>query len=241
MIWRKSLALEINVRSEVDRLPDRPAQSDSHDAAENAHGSSFRKEKFLDVTVAGANRLHDADFAAALKDRHYQGIYNSDEGDSQSQTAEDSEKHIEHLEKLLDTAAGIENRERIKPHLLDSVFYLLHLTGIFHMHAYRGINRLIAGMRNFTQVGRLHHVQILGQSKRQEYSSARRPPHAFRVQVGNSDNRKFLLSRNDRVGSAGQGFGSKTRSTRRRCCRGSALFLPLRIPHDQFFAQKRSG
>src|ERR1700693_6343209 len=145
MLRWKGLTLEIHVRSYVDDLPDRPTESDSHDAAENAHRARFREKKFLDVTVAGSDGFHDANFTAALEDGHHQRVYDPDKGDRQGKAAEDSEKYVQHFEELLDAAAGIKDRESIEAHFLDGIFHLLHLARIFHPHAHRGIEGLISG------------------------------------------------------------------------------------------------
>src|SRR5271157_991372 len=136
MLRRKRLALEVNVRSQVDSLADRPAQGDSDDAAENAHSPGLGKKEPLHVAVAGSNRLHDSDLAAALENSHHQRVHNSDESDSQRKAAEDSEKHIQHLEELLYAPAGVEDRKGIEAHFLDRFFDGLNLAGAFHSHAH---------------------------------------------------------------------------------------------------------
>jgi len=108
MLRWKRLALEINVGSKVDDLPDRPTESDPDDASENAHGACLREEKSLHVTIAGADRFHNANLAAAFEDRHHQGIYDPDESHSQGKAAEDSQKNIQHLEEMC-----IRDRRRI--------------------------------------------------------------------------------------------------------------------------------
>src|SRR5260370_42487532 len=110
MLGGKRLALKINIRAQVDNLPDRPAESYSNNAAEDAHSACFGKEQLLHVAVAGANGFHDSNLAAAFENCHHQRIHDSDEGDSQGETAEDSEKHVQHFEELLDAFAVIENR-----------------------------------------------------------------------------------------------------------------------------------
>ena len=60
--------------------------------------------------------------------------------------------------RLPKIAGRVEDRERGEAHFLDGVLDYLHLRGILHPHAERGINRLVArGTRNFAQVGGLHH------------------------------------------------------------------------------------
>src|SRR5712691_3772980 len=163
MFWWKRLTLQINIRSQIDDLTNRPSQRDSDDAAQNAHRARLREEQFLHIPVAGSNGLHNADFAAALEDGHHQRVYDSDESDSQSEAAEDSQKHVQHFEKLLDAAAGIEDRKGIESHLFDGIFHGLNLAGVLHSHTHRRINRLaVGGARNLSQVGRLHYVQALG-------------------------------------------------------------------------------
>lgn len=124
MFGRQRLALEINVGSEADDLPDRPAKRDSNDAAQDAHGPGFGEEKLFHVTVAGADRLHDPYFAPALKNGHHQRVYDSDGGDGQRQAAEDSEECVQHRKELRQTAAGVENRERGK-----AIFLMASSTG----------------------------------------------------------------------------------------------------------------
>src|SRR5450631_300246 len=109
MFRRKRLALEVNVGSQIDHLANRPAQRDSHDTAQNSHGSSFGEEKFLHVSVAGANGLHDADLAAAFQDCHHQRVHNSDRCNGKGKAAEDSEEQVEHREELAQTSGCVEN------------------------------------------------------------------------------------------------------------------------------------
>src|SRR5580698_5116351 len=145
MFRRKRLAPEINIRSQVDDLPDGPAQSNPDNAAENPHGACFREEKSLYVGIAGPDSFHNANFAAALEDSHDQRVYNPDESDGQREAAEDSEKDVQHFKELLYAAAGINDRKGVEAHFLDGVFHLLHLARIFHSYIHRGIDRLIAG------------------------------------------------------------------------------------------------
>src|SRR5579862_4524098 len=63
MLRRKGLAAEINIGPEINELADDPSKDNTNDAPEDAHGSGFSEEKGFDVTVAGADGFHDADFA----------------------------------------------------------------------------------------------------------------------------------------------------------------------------------
>src|SRR6266481_6880083 len=123
MFWRERLMLEINVRSQINDLADCPTQCNSDNPAEDTHCACLGKEQFLHIPVARSNGLHDADFAAALEDSHHQRVYDSDESNSQSEAAKNSEKYVQHLEKLLDAAAGVKDRKGIEPHLLDGIFH----------------------------------------------------------------------------------------------------------------------
>src|SRR5216684_4154643 len=132
MLGWKRLALKINIRTQVDNLPDSPAKSHANNAAENAHSAGLGKEQFLHIAVAGADGFHDSNLAAAFENCHHQRIHNSDEGDSQGQAAEDAEKHVQHFEELLDAFAGIEDRKRVEAHFLHGVLYRLYVAGILH-------------------------------------------------------------------------------------------------------------
>src|SRR5258708_32776367 len=144
MLGWKRLALKINVRAQVDNLPYSPAETHPNNTAENAHRACRGKEQFLRIAVAGANGFHDSNLAPALENCHHQRIHDSDEGDSQGEAAEDSEKHVQHFEELLDAFAGIENRERVKAHLIHGVFNRLNMAGIFHAPIHRTINRPVS-------------------------------------------------------------------------------------------------
>src|SRR5580658_3042767 len=133
--WER-LALEVNICPQVDHLADSPAQGNSKNTANNAHGASFRKEQSLHVVVAGADGFHDSDLAPALKNCHHKRIHDADESDSQGQTPEDSEKHVQYLEELADAFAGVEDREGIEAHFLDCIFDRLNLSWVFHPHAH---------------------------------------------------------------------------------------------------------
>src|SRR5712672_1942525 len=174
MFWWKRLTLEINVRSQINDLANCPTQCNSDNPAENTHRACLGKEQFLYIPIAGSDGLHDADFAAALEDGHHQRVYDSNESDSQSEAAKNSEKHVQHLEKLLDAAAGVKDREGIESHLLDGIFHGLNLPGVLDSYTHRRIDRLIAGgARNLSQIGGLHHVQALGQFERKKDSCPR--------------------------------------------------------------------
>src|SRR5579863_1014219 len=122
MLWRKRLPFEVDIRTHIDDLTNRPAQRDSHDASQHAHGACLSEEELLYVSIAGADGFHDADFAAAFENRHDQRVDDADGGDHQSETAEDSEESVEHRKELTQAAAGIENREGGESHFLDRVF-----------------------------------------------------------------------------------------------------------------------
>ena len=96
----KDWLLQINIGSQVDDLADGPAQRHADNAAENSHSAGFGEEKLLHISVTGADGFHDADFAAALENRHHQRIHDSDRRDGQRQAAENSEKYVQHAEKL---------------------------------------------------------------------------------------------------------------------------------------------
>ena len=61
-------------------------------AAEQSHDAGFDEEKLLDVAIGGAKRFEDADFAAALEDRHHQRVDDSERGDDQREAAEDAQE-----------------------------------------------------------------------------------------------------------------------------------------------------
>src|SRR5580692_4448694 len=124
MFGRERLTLEIDIGSEIDNLSDRPTESNANDAAKKAHGTRLCEEKFTDVAVAGADGLHDANFASALEDCHHESVHDPNEGDSQRKAAEDSEKHVQHFEELLYAFAGIKDREGVEAHLLNGIFHL---------------------------------------------------------------------------------------------------------------------
>src|SRR6202451_2363612 len=112
MFGRKTLSFHVDIGSQVDDLANRPAEPHADNAAENSHSPGFSEEKFFHVSIAGANRLHDANLAAALKNRHHQSVHNTDGSHDQRQAAENSQECVQHSEDLLQAAAGIENRER---------------------------------------------------------------------------------------------------------------------------------
>ena len=81
MFGRETLALEIDIGSQVDHLTDDPAESDPHNATQNPHGTCLSEEKFLHVAIAGTNGFHDANLAAALKNCHHERVHNADRCD----------------------------------------------------------------------------------------------------------------------------------------------------------------
>src|SRR5580693_21840 len=125
------LAFQINVRAQIDDPADRPAQCNSHEPAEYTHHASFGEEQSFYIAVTGADGFHNSDLAAALENRHHQRIDDSNGGNRQGQAAEDSEKQIEHGEKLPQAAGRVHDRKSIEAHLLDCVFDRLNLGGTF--------------------------------------------------------------------------------------------------------------
>src|SRR5580698_7278972 len=101
MLGWEPLPLEINIRSEIDDLTDRPAQHDSDDAPENSHGASLGEEKFFYVSVTGTDRFHNADFTAPFENGHHQGVDDPDRRDNERQATEYSEERVQNLEYLL--------------------------------------------------------------------------------------------------------------------------------------------
>src|SRR5580765_8198236 len=134
MFGREGLALQVNVRSEVYNLADRPAERDPHHATENSHGAGLGKEELFYISVAGSNRFHNPDLAATFEDRHHQSVHDSDGRHDQGEAPEDSEKRVQHFENLLQAAAGIENRECAETHFFDGILDDLNLRWILHSH-----------------------------------------------------------------------------------------------------------
>src|ERR1700728_731797 len=88
----KIAAGKIDIRSQIDRMADEPADSHAADSAEQSHGARFDEEQAAHVAVCRTQRFEDADLAAALKDRHHKRVDNAQRGDDQCETAENSEE-----------------------------------------------------------------------------------------------------------------------------------------------------
>ena len=115
---------EIDVRPQVDDLANRPAESNSNDAAENPHGSGFGKEKFSYISVAGPDSLHNADFAASFENCHDQRVHDSDGSDRQGKATDQKgpkgnrhhaaqaaeAPHVDHAPHGVHHAAGAEEQ-----------------------------------------------------------------------------------------------------------------------------------
>src|ERR1700730_476123 len=108
--WHR-LTLKINADAEIDDLADGPAQHDSHNPAKDAHRSGLGEEEFSYVRIAGANRLHDADFASTFQNRHDQRIDDSDGSDCQREATENSKECVQDPKDLPQAIACVENRE----------------------------------------------------------------------------------------------------------------------------------
>src|SRR5579864_414659 len=116
---RKMLPLKIHVRSQINDASDGPAQRNAYEPAKYAHHAGLGEEQSFHVAVAGADGLHDSNFAAAFEDCHDERIDDSNRGDGKSQAAEDSEKQVEHGKELPQAARCVHDRKGIEPHLLD--------------------------------------------------------------------------------------------------------------------------
>src|SRR5262245_18387905 len=88
-----------DVGAEIDDSANEPANQHSETAAQQSHGSSFVEEDALDVAIAGADGLHNPNFAAALQDRHNHRTNNAQRCYRQCEAAEDSEKKVKNLKK----------------------------------------------------------------------------------------------------------------------------------------------
>src|SRR4029077_10041066 len=73
LLGREFLAFQIDIGADVDHAADGPAQAHTQGATQQTHHPSFPEEQAPNVEVAGPDGLHNADFAAALKDGHHQG------------------------------------------------------------------------------------------------------------------------------------------------------------------------
>src|SRR5689334_12656363 len=100
--------MQVDVGSESKRAADEPSEQDTENAAEEAHDSSFDKEKLLDVAVGGAEGFQDADFAAALENGHHKCIDDAERGHGERETSEDAEKKIEHGKENAQTLGSVE-------------------------------------------------------------------------------------------------------------------------------------
>src|SRR5579872_4515406 len=90
MFWWNGLALEPDIRAEVDDLADCPAKTDANHTSDNAHGSGLGEEKFLHIAIASTDGFHDSDFPAAFEDCHHKRVDDTDRRYGQGQAAENA-------------------------------------------------------------------------------------------------------------------------------------------------------
>jgi len=68
------LPLQINCRSPGERLSDQPSQRYAKYAAEQAHGTGFRKKQTAHIPIGCTQRFQHADLAAPLENCHHQRV-----------------------------------------------------------------------------------------------------------------------------------------------------------------------
>ena len=152
--------------------------------AEDAHYASLGKEQSFYIAVTGADGFHDTDLATALEDCHHQRVDDSDGSNRQSQAAEDSEKQVEHGEKLTQATRGVDNRKGVETHLLDCVLDSLNLGWAFYVHFNGCVGwRTVGHVCRVAQVGRLHYVQVLRQLEREKDTRSGLATHAVGIKI----------------------------------------------------------
>src|SRR2546429_85768 len=124
--------MQVDVGAESKRAADEPSEQDTENAAKKPHDSSFDKEKLLDVAVGGAERFEDADFAAALENRHHERVDDSESGHSERQAAENAEKKIKHGKENAQAFGGVEKREGAEAKIFEFGFGGFHERRAFH-------------------------------------------------------------------------------------------------------------
>ena len=124
----------VDLCAEIDHSPDNPAKEHAQSATKHPHRARFKEEKTADVLIARANRLHDANLASPLENRHHQRIHNPERGHRQRETAKDAEKQIHKGKDTAQRRCRVEQRERIHTHLLDLALDALNLCRLVHPH-----------------------------------------------------------------------------------------------------------
>src|SRR5580658_6353994 len=115
------LALEINVRAEINQPSDCPPQPDAECTAKQAHGARLGKEQAPHVKITGTESLHDSDFAPAFEDGHHQCIDDADRSHCQCEATEYRKEDVEHGKELAHIAGCVDNRKSAESHLLDGI------------------------------------------------------------------------------------------------------------------------
>src|SRR5581483_3840456 len=199
LLGRKLLALEIDVGAGVDDAADGPSEEDAERAAGEAHRRRFGEEERADVAVAGADGLHDPDFAAALEDGHDQRVDDAKRCDGEREAAEDAEEEIENREEAAQVAGGVEQREGGEAHLPGGVFHSLHGVRVLHTHDQALVGAALAPAHDTAHVGGLHDVELFRQRQRHEDARAGEAAHAaIGLGVDHADDLQLLLARYDR-------------------------------------------
>src|SRR5207244_438816 len=104
------LAANVDVGAEVDRSPDDPAQRDPEQPAGQADDRSFDQEDTADVRVGAADRLHDADLARALQDRHHHRVDDPESGHGKRNGPDQPEDDVEQYEGAPGAAQRVVDR-----------------------------------------------------------------------------------------------------------------------------------
>ena len=131
--------VQVDSCAHVDGFADGESQYNAQHTSEEAHGAGFGEEQTLHVAIAGANRLHYANFAPAFQHRHHQRIDDGQRCHGQRQRAKYAEEEIEHGEEAAQALRGVEHREGTEAHLVDGVLHLRDLARIFDAHGQRHV------------------------------------------------------------------------------------------------------
>src|SRR5262249_31543551 len=127
IFWRHVELAKIDIRTEVDGTAEQPSEGYAEHSARESHHSSLGEEDDLNVTIAGADGLHDADLAAAFENGHQERVHDAERGDDQREAAEDPQEDIEHGEEATQALGGVEDGEGVEAHLADGVLHTLYL------------------------------------------------------------------------------------------------------------------